>query len=179
MKKQTYHKWTIREIKLLQSLSGRMFTTKKAAELLNVPHFAVKNACHKYHIRFIRKHCFKPGMKPWNKGIIKPYVGGEATRFKKGNLPHNTKFDGAIRIQPDKSGRSYKYIRISKGNWMPLHRYIWMQVYGDPASNIVRFKDGNTMNCDIENLTLISRGQNAALNCLIRKPRTKKQLIAY
>src|SRR5690606_8610057 len=128
--------------------------------VLKVPDFAVKNACHKYGIKFKNAGYFKKGFTPWNKG--KPHKGGEATQFKKGNLPHNTKFDGCIRVQPDKSGRRYKYIRVAKAKWMPLHRYIWAQVYGDPGTNVIRFKDGNSMNCDIENLMLISRGDNAA-----------------
>lgn len=178
MKKLTYHVWTIKEITLLKKMA-EMISTKEAAEQLGVPHFAVKNACHKYRISFVRKHFFKKGHRTWNKGIKKPYKGGEQTQFKKGQLPHNTRFDGAIRIQPDKSGRSYKHIRISLSKWMPLHRYIWTQVYGDPGSNVIRFKDGNSLNCDIENLSLISRGDNAKLNALIRKPRTKTRLVAY
>lgn len=178
MKKNSYHVWTIREINLLKKMSQKI-STKEAAQQLGVPHFSVKNACHKYRISFLRKAYFKKGQRPWNKGIKKPYKGGEETRFRKGNLPHNTKFDGCIRVQPDKCGRSYKYIRVGVAKWMPLHRYIWMQVHGDPGTNIIRFKDGNSLNCDIENLMLISRGENAKLNTLIRKPRGKRQLIAY
>lgn len=178
MKKLTYHVWTIRELTLLKTLSNKIdITTKDAAKQLVVPHFAVKNACHKYGISFYRKSVFKKGMRPWNKG--RKHDVGHGTRFKKGNLPHNTKHDGAIRIQPDKSGRNYKYIRIGKANWIPLHRYIWTQVYGDPGTNVIRFKDGDTMNCSIENLDMISRGENARLNTLIRKPRGKVKLIAY
>lgn len=175
--KKTYHVWTIREINQLKAMAEKMLTTKQAATELNVPHFSVKNACHKYDIKFNNCGYFRKGQKPWNKGMS--YNVGEATQFKKGNLPHNTKFDGAIRTQPDKSGRNYKYIRISKGKWMPLQRYVWMQIHGDPGCNLIRFRDGNTMNCAIENLTMVSRGENAALNALIRKPRGKRELIAY
>lgn len=174
--KETYHNWTIREINILKKLAERV-TTKEAARQLGVPHFSIKNACHRYGIKFERRNYFKKGMKPWNKG--KRHDVGQQTRFKKGQLPHNTKFDGCIRVQPDKSGRSYKYIRLSLGNWIPLHRHIWSLVHGDPGENIIRFKDGNTMNCDIDNLMLISRGQNAVLNVINRKPRKKRQLIAY
>lgn len=174
----TYHTWTIRQLNELKRLAD-LTTIKEASKLLKVPEFSVKNACHMYGIRFEKKNHFKKGMRPWNKGIKKPYKGGEETQFKKGNLPHNTKFDGFIRIQPDKSGRCYKYIRISLGKWMPLHRYVWLNINGDPGNNIIRFKDGDTMNCNIENLTMISRGENARLNALIRKPRTKRKLIAY
>jgi hypothetical protein len=177
MKKNTYHVWTIREINLLKAMADKMKTVKEAAEVLNVPVFSVKNDCHKYGIKFNNRGYFRRGMKPWNKG--KKHDVGHQTRFTKGQLPHNTKHDGCIRVQPDKSGRSYKYIRVAKGKWIPLHRFIWTQVYGDPGTNVIRFKDGNSMNCDIENLTLMSRGENAKLNTLIRRPRTKTKLIAY
>ena len=171
-KKKTYHVWTIREINQLKIMAEKMMTTKQAASVLSVPDFSVKNACHRYGIKFNNRGFFRKGKRPWNKGMA--HNVSPDTQYKKGNLPHNTKFDGAIRVQSD-----YKYIRIAKAKWMPLHRYIWTQVYGDPGSNLIRFKDGNTMNCGIENLTMVSRGENAALNSLIRKPRGKRQLIAY
>lgn len=179
MKKQTYHVWTIREINQLKQMAEKMMTTKQAAEALNVPHFSVKNACHKYSIKFYNAGFFKRGHRAWNKGIKKPYKGGEATRFTKGHLPHNTRKDFDTRICRDKCGKDYKMIRISLGKWEYYHRYVWTLHYGHPGKNIIRFKDGNTMNCDIENLMLITRGENARLNTLTRKPRGKVKLVAY
>jgi hypothetical protein len=58
-KKLTYHVWTIREINQLKQFAVKGLNTKEAAEQLNVPHFSVKNACHKYRIKFIRRKVFK------------------------------------------------------------------------------------------------------------------------
>jgi hypothetical protein len=82
------------------------------------------------------------------------------TTFKKGNLPPNTKADGVISIRTDKRGIQYKFIRLSKSRWIPLHRYNWIKVNGPIKRGMkLVFKDSNTMNCDIENLELLSPGQ--------------------
>lgn len=88
-----------------------------------------------------------------------------ATQFKKGNEPHNTRSDGEISIRKDKSGLSYQYIRIKKAKWELLQRVIWEKHHGKiPAKHVVTFKDGNTMNCNIENLELLSMEENMLRN---------------
>lgn len=90
----------------------------------------------------------------------------KGTRFKKGQLPHNTKSrDGVITIRhdhPDRNnGRSYKYIRVSLGKWVPYHRYLWEKKYGKiPSGHCLWFKDGNSLNCRPSNLELITRKEN-------------------
>lgn len=82
----------------------------------------------------------------------------KATRFQKGHLPHNTRHDHAISDRKDKNGRVYRYIRIGLSKWIPYHRYLWEKYNGEiPKGYNVQFKDGNTLNCTIENLYLISR----------------------
>jgi hypothetical protein len=59
----------------------------------------------------------------------------------------------------------YYHIRISKGVWEPLHRNIWKKANGEiPPKHIVIFKDGNTLNCELDNLELISKDANARRN---------------
>lgn len=107
---------------------------------------------------------FKKGHEPWNKGKKGIHLS-PSTQFKKGNEPHNTKHDGAITIRKDNSGTTYKYIRLAKSKWELLHRHLWKQEYGDiPKSHIVTFKDGDTMNCELSNLQLISRAENVVRN---------------
>lgn len=106
---------------------------------------------------------FKKGHIPVNKGKKMPDEVREKVKhtfFKKGNLPHNTLYDGAIVTRNDKSGHKYKYIRISKGKWEALHRYVWEQKHGkiQDGFNVV-FKDGDTLNCDIDNLECISNAE--------------------
>ena len=109
---------------------------------------------------------FKKGHQPWNKGTNYD-AGGRAkeTRFKDGHLPHNTKSDYDISLRKDKSGRAYKYIRLSLGKWVPLHRYIWEMFNGEiPKGFIIVFRNGNTMDCYIDNLEMISRAENVKRN---------------
>lgn len=84
--------------------------------------------------------------------------------FKKGRLPHNTKEDGRIVVRHnhrDRKERPYKFIRISKANWKMLHVHIWEKHYGAvPEGCIITFKDGDTMNCELDNLQCITRVQH-------------------
>ncbi|MHB9005069.1 MAG: HNH endonuclease signature motif containing protein [Coriobacteriia bacterium] len=102
---------------------------------------------------------------PWNKGKKGLDIGGKETRFKEGQLPHNTKYDGCITTRKDKSGRQYFFIRVANAKWQLLHRYIWAKCYGDiPKGMVVRFKDGDTTNCDISNLQMVTMSDNMDLN---------------
>ena len=111
---------------------------------------------------------FKKGNVPHNKGKKMPpelYAKASRTMFKKGHKPHNTRKDGDISLRGDKSGRAYKYIRISEANWQLLHRVVWEYHNGKiPKGHNVIFKDGNTMNCNIENLELVSNAENMKRN---------------
>ncbi len=111
-----------------------------------------------------KEKVFRKGNIPWNKGLKGVYFGGKETQFKKGNVPHHTQYDGAISLRKD-SGRVYKFIRIAKGKWIPLHRYIYEKAHGPiPAGMIVIFKDGNTLNYILDNLKAITRAENAIRN---------------
>jgi len=79
-----------------------------------------------------------------------------ATRYKPGNLPHNTKYDGAI-LKRKYGNDLYHYIRISKSNWVPLHRHIWEQANGKINKGMnVAFKNGNIYDCRLDNLELVT-----------------------
>jgi hypothetical protein len=113
-----------------------------------------------------KKGQFIAGFSPWNKGKKGINTVGSSTQFKKGNEPANTKHDGAISTRLHKKYNvSYKYIRVSKGNWQLLHRYIWEQTHGAiPANHNITFLDGDTLNCDINNLKCISKKDNLERN---------------
>lgn len=114
--------------------------------------------------KFKKESYFSKGDVPLNKGRKQiEYMSAAAikktkkTRFKKGQLPHNTKQDLQITIRPDKRGVKYQFIRVSLNNWVPLHRYNWEKDHGKIAPKMkLIFKDGDTMNCDIGNLELIT-----------------------
>jgi hypothetical protein len=135
---------------------ARMFNTtvssiKNRSKLLNI----YKSEA------FMKEHSgkFKKGMHTWNKGV-KGYMGANSGSFKKGNQPSNTKHDNAISIRND-GGRKYKFIRISKSVWKPLHVYKYEKKYGPiPEGHILIFKNRDTLDCSLSNIRLISREQH-------------------
>lgn len=119
-----------------------------------------------------RDSWIKVGTVPKNKGKKMPVEIYEKvchTFFKKGHSPHNTaKKDGVISIRSERNiygKREYKYIRISRSVWVPYHRYRWELFRGPlPKGYCLSFKNGDTLDCRISNLELISRAQNAIRN---------------
>jgi hypothetical protein len=70
----------------------------------------------------------------------------------------------------------YLQRKISKtGNehqdWVGLHVLLWQEAHGPiPANHCLRFKDGNSQHVELENLELVSRGENMARNSIQRFP---------
>lgn len=128
---------------------------------------------------------FKKGQIPFNKGLKqKDFMSKEAinktkaTRFKKGQVPHNTKEDGVIIPRKDKCGKTYLYIRESLGVWKLYHRQVWEQHHGKLNSNeVVRFRDGNSLNCCISNLFVVPKSENMKLNTIHQYPKELQQAI--
>lgn len=125
---------------------------------------------------------FKKGHNPWNAGRTGVRTSPKS-EFKKGNLPHNTLHDGAISIRRyrcRKTGKlsQYKFIRVRLGKWVPLHRHIWEQQHGNISNkHVLRFKDGNSLNCNINNLELITRAQHARNNYNDQRRRASLQAL--
>lgn len=107
------------------------------------------------------------------------YEKVKRTMFKKGLRPHNTKEKGAISVRKDvKSGRTYQYIKVADGVWLLHHRVLWERVHGEiPKGYVVRFNDGNSMNCVIDNLSLVSTSENMNANSIQRYPEELKKAI--
>ena len=88
-----------------------------------------------------------------------------ATQFKKGAIPHNTKTDFEITIRSPHRGVSYKFIRISLANWIPLQIFNWEKVNGPiPEDKILRSISGNTLDCSPENWEPTDRADHLAKN---------------
>lgn len=99
------------------------------------------------------------------------YEKAKPTMFKKGDKPHNTKYDGYLSIRKDKSGKSYVYIRIQEGKFELYHRFIWQKVNGIiPEGYNVIFKDGNQANIFIDNLELVSNSDLMLRNSIHNYP---------
>jgi hypothetical protein len=121
-----------------------------------------------------RNCCFKKGSTPPNKGKKHAeYMTPEQiektkkSRYKKGNVPFNVKYDGHERISVD----GYVEIRISQGVYKLKHRELWIKQNGSiPEDCVVIFKDGNKQNIVIENLQLITRAENMLRNSIQQYP---------
>jgi hypothetical protein len=121
---------------------------------------------------------FKPGHLTYNKGqkmSKEVYDMVKVSMFKKGNEPHNMKYDGHERICA-KDG--YVYVRISKGKYVLKHRLVWEQHNGPiPKGHIIIFKDKNKLNLNIDNLQMVTLRENMLRNTLTKYPIELQQLI--
>lgn len=86
----------------------------------------------------------------------------KATRFKKGNLPHNTlpigseliKSDGNLWVKVDDQPKAGLYV-----NWRKKKEIVWEKHHGAiPEGKWVICLDGDPWNCDITNLALLTKG---------------------
>jgi hypothetical protein len=104
---------------------------------------------------------YKKGRTPENKGKKQSeFMSAEAiartaaTRFSKGNEPHNTKHDGYERITKD----GYVEIRITKGKFKLKHRHEWEAVNGTiPKGHMLVCLTEDKTNTAPTNWQLISR----------------------
>jgi len=107
---------------------------------------------------------FLAGHSPYNKGK-KGTGGNKQTCYQAGHTPHNTKHDGAISIRKDKRGVPYYFIRLGKNNWVHLHRHVWETANGPlQKGEVVRFVNGNTLDCSIGNLSVTTKSGHLQLN---------------
>lgn len=180
LKKQLFsnNPWTAEKTDRLKELYPD-HTNAEIAKTLGVTESAVSAKAFKLQLftnpdfkqACARKTSFSKGHVPFNKGKKMPeatYDKCKATMFKKGHETVQTKYDNCISIRRDheqRGGPPYKYIRLSKSKWIPLHVHIWQKKHGKiPKGMIVIFKDGDTMNCKIDNLEMISRAEHMYRN---------------
>ena len=124
---------------------------------------------------------FVKGQEPANKGKrIEEFMSEEGirnssrTRFKAGHRPHNQRDIGTECVHSD----GYVYLRIESGCVLK-HRYVWEQANGEvPEGYVVAFRDGNRQNCDLSNLFLLSREDNARRRVSEETPEARKARVA-
>lgn len=129
-----------------------------------------------------KKFRFTKGHEPHNKGEKMPdeiYEKVKHSMFKKGNRPHNWKPDGSVVERSDKNTDiKYLYYKIKDSHWILYHHKIWQDAHSPiPDKHIIRFKDGNQLNCDLSNLELISMAENANRNTIRRFPEELQKVI--
>lgn len=117
---------------------------------------------------------FRKGRRPFNKGKQwADFMSEEGrrnsakTQFKPGKVnPHSPTLRpvGYECVRTEK-GRKYIWIKPEGRRMMPKHRWLWEQAHGAiPKGYNVQFKDGNTLNCVLDNLYLISRAKQVRKN---------------
>ena len=125
---------------------------------------------------------FKKGHTPQNKGKeVSPELREKLiiTGYKKGHIPHNAYDDWKEVIRTD--AENYKYWKIKIPGEKKLkykHIWIWETINGpvEKGYNII-FKDGNQLNCTIENLECISNIDLMKRNTIHRFPAELKSTI--
>lgn len=120
---------------------------------------------------------FQPGLVPWNKGMKGLDLGGKATQFKPGSLPHNTLPVGSYRYHWRDGTLEVKVSEergYNRRRWRQVARVVWEAAHGPvPAKHVVAFKPG-MKTAVLEEITLariecISMAENAMRN----HPRSK------
>lgn len=135
--------------------------------------------------QFKKQSHFKVGIPASNKGLKQTqYMSAAAIEkvskswFKPGANPSNTKHDGVITMRLDKTKKRYQFIRVSEANWIPLHRHNWMQINGAiPNGMKLIFKDGDTLNCSINNLELLTAAELMKRNSLHNYPKPLAMMV--
>lgn len=162
--------WTSEELERLRMEAPR-FSRKELAARFNVTVNQVVGAIKNHKIKSGRTGYFSPGHEPWSKGKKMPEGWGGATKFKKGQVPHNILSEGTIIIRKYIDGSRYKWIKISKDKWKQLSHVVYDEHYGRvPEGFFVIYKDRNTLNCEPSNLTLESKAEHMKRNTIARFP---------
>lgn len=122
-----------------------------------------------------RRHQFRRGQTPWNKGTHYT-AGGRSgeTRFKRGRRPeeaHNYAPIGALRVVDGYLQRKVTddQTLFPTSRWVSEHTLVWMAAHGDvPAGHIVVFKPGRRTADEaaitLDSVELISRAEHAIRN---------------
>jgi hypothetical protein len=161
---ENYHNTEAKDIAEFLQLSIRSVYTK--AYILGVKRDAgslserMKKYCRENPNSAIKLGWFPKGNIPHNKGQKMPedvYEKCKGTMFKKRHISSNAL---AIGTEVVRHCRVYDiiYVKVpNKKKLVPKHRYIWEQANGTiPKGFNVSFKDGNTKNCELANLDIIS-----------------------
>ncbi|MEJ5143958.1 HNH endonuclease signature motif containing protein [Sphingobacterium sp. MYb388] len=116
----------------------------------------------------------KRGNTPPNKGKkLEDFMSPETIEkfkkntYRKGNIPHNAynEIGKIVTRQKTDGTERYKYICLELGKWQLYQHYVWEKNKGPiPIGNLIRFIDGDSMNCDINNLECVTKFENLQRN---------------
>jgi len=151
LKRTRYYKWTPKMQEELKKLYVD-HTRQEIADIMGVS------------INSVRRMVSLMGLKKSKEALSKIYSRPNSGQFKPGNIPHNSVMSRKMSIRND-HGRLQKFIRLELGKWELLHRYLWKKAgFEIPKGYVLSFKDGNSLNCVLSNLELITMAENLQRN---------------
>lgn len=116
----------------------------------------------------------QPGMNKGKKMSKEVRERVSLTFFEKGHKPWNTRPVGHERISKD----GYIMIKLRDGLYQQKHRWLWESENGKvPPGSVIKFIDGNPLNCVLGNLKLVSRAQTMLDNAIHNLPQDLKEVI--
>ena len=141
---------------------------KLLAEMFNLKfgtdyrHGVIKTLCTRMGLRTGRNGKFGKDSQPWNKGTVGVMKANSGSWTKGSNSEWNRKPIGYERFHVD----GYVMVKVAEPNKFKLkHVVIWENENGPmPDKHVIRFKDGNKTNFELDNLVCIPLGVNARLN---------------
>lgn len=131
--------------------------------------------------QFRQRHGIKSGMTGWYQKGHAPGTKGKtleeickndpeklarvrSTQFKKGNKPANEKQIGDIVVVNGYKLRKKSMEGGQWDRWEFLHRAVWEEANGPiPEGYCISFRDSDPMNCELDNLMLLTRRENQQL----------------
>lgn len=125
---------------------------------------------------------FKPGAKPFNKGL-KGVNGHSATTFGPGNTPQTWKPIGTQRVNKDGClVEKVSDTRDKRTDWQPVHRMVWIKENGPvPQGHVVVFKPGrkttDAASITPDSVECVTRAENMQRNTVHRLPKELVQTI--
>lgn len=165
-------RWTEQERNIVERLYPE-HSNEYIAEMVHRTASSIQNYAQKYNLHknaaFAeeqrKKNQFKPGHRPKNKGVpMKYWMSPEGIERLSRTRWHGRNDKPVGYERTDRDG--YIYIKIEKTKKMVLkHRWVWECANGSvPKDHVCVFKDGNPLNCSLDNLMVISKAENLKRN---------------
>lgn len=170
-------RWTAEEDRLLRAIYPD-HDSEYVAGFLHRSRYSVKARAGKLGVKkrpevyeaLHRKGQFRKGQAPANKGRkMETWMSAESIerskvgRFKKGECRDDNPCRRPIGWEfQEKDG--YVCVKCPDGKRRAKHRWVWEQAHGPiPKGMVIRFKDGDRTNCQLENLFMVSQAENLRL----------------
>lgn len=195
-----YHNYTLEEVTYIKDAYAEI-SAQKIADKLGVPKRSVYQIARRLGLRKSKEYIsevarinssradhpgiatrFKPGNVPFNKGKKQiEYCSPEGiaasarTRFKPGNKPANWRPVGSERTNV----YGYREVKVKEGlcAWRQKHQVVWESHNGKvPRGHRISFRDGNPLNCEIDNLYLVTVEEMMRRNTIHNYPEEIREI---